>query len=160
VNRPVTPTTTPAANAPGGSSGTGDNAPTTRASYPSYTALDQQVAISPKLARLGKLADAIGREAEIEQIITFSRGPKNPIRSCWADAGVGKTAIVEGLAWRSNGGWFPRLCRGKRIIELEMGSLTAGTQYRGQFEERMKKVVQEADRLPPKSFSLSMRFIP
>ena len=106
--------------------------------------LDQQGRDLTKLARLGKLADAIGRESEIDQIITvLARTQKsNPL--LLGDAGVGKTAIIEGLAWRIEQGLVPATLRGKRIIELEMGGLTAGTQLRGQFEERIKKIVEEA----------------
>jgi ATP-dependent Clp protease ATP-binding subunit ClpC len=144
VNRPVTPTTTPAANAPAAAPGPAitplQHVPVT---LPTPT-LDQQGRDLTKLARLGKLADAIGREAEIEQIITILARTQKSNPLLLGDAGVGKTAIVEGLAWRIERGLVPATLRGKRIIELEMGSLTAGTQYRGQFEERMKKVVQEA----------------
>jgi ATP-dependent Clp protease ATP-binding subunit ClpC len=106
--------------------------------------LDQQGRDLTKLARLGKLADAIGRESEIEQIITvLARTQKsNPL--LLGDAGVGKTAIIEGLAWRIEQGLVPAILQGKRIVELEMGGLTAGTQLRGQFEDRIKKVVEEA----------------
>lgn len=101
-----------------------------------------------KLARLGKLAEAIGRDREIEQIITvLARTQKsNPL--LLGEAGVGKTAIVEGLAWRIAHDQGPPALRGKRIVEIDMGGLTAGTQYRGQFEERIKQVISEATNAP------------
>ena len=144
VNRPVTPPAAPSSRTKVAAPGPAITpAPAVPVTLPTPM-LDQQGRDLTKLARLGKLADAIGREAEIEQIITIlARTHKsNPL--LLGDAGVGKTAIVEGLAWRIEQGLVPATLRGKRIIELEMGSLTAGTTYRGQFEERMKKILQEA----------------
>ena len=88
------------------------------------------------LAEQGRLADAIGREREIEQMITvLARTQKsNPI--LLGEAGVGKTAIVEALAWRIAQGAVPPILRGKRVVELQMGELMSGTSLRGQFEER------------------------
>lgn len=101
-----------------------------------------------KLARLGKLCDAIGREDEIEQIITvLARTQKsNPL--LLGEAGVGKTAIVEGLAWRIALGQVPSVLHGKRIVEIDMGSVTAGTSLRGQFEERVRALLSEASNAP------------
>ncbi len=95
-------------------------------------------------ARLGKLSDAVSREAEIEQIITIlARTQKaNPI--LLGEPGVGKTAIIEGLAWRIANGLIPDIMKGKRIIQIDMGELTAGTELRGQFERRVKQIVKEA----------------
>lgn len=117
------------------------------ASLPTPT-LDQYGRDLAKLARIGRLSDAIGREAEIEQIITvLARTQKsNPL--LLGDAGVGKTAIVEGLAWRIAKGLVPPVLRGKRIVELDMGGLTAGTTLRGQFEQRIQQVVKEASNAP------------
>ncbi len=86
------------------------------------------------LAEQGRLSDAIGREREIEQMVTvLARTQKsNPI--LLGDAGVGKTAIVEALAWRVSQGVVPPILRGKRIVELQMGQLMSGTSLRGQFE--------------------------
>lgn len=100
------------------------------------------------LAEQGRLADAIGREREIEQMITvLARTQKsNPI--LLGDAGVGKTAIVEALAWRIMQGVVPPILRGKRIIELQMGQLMSGTTLRGQFEERISQIVREASQAP------------
>ena len=100
------------------------------------------------LAEQGRLADAIGREREIEQMITvLARTQKsNPI--LLGEAGVGKTAIVEALAWRVTQGMVPPILRGKRIIELQMGTLMSGTSLRGQFEERIAQIVREASQAP------------
>ncbi len=100
------------------------------------------------LAEQGRLADAIGREREIEQMITvLARTQKsNPI--LLGEAGVGKTAIVEALAWRVAQGVVPPILRGKRIIELQMGELMSGTSLRGQFEERIALIVREASQAP------------
>ena len=111
-------------------------------------ALDQQGRDLSKLARLGKLGDAIGREAEIEQIITIlARTHKaNPL--LLGEAGVGKTAIIEGLAWRIEQGLVPATLCGRRIVELEIGNLMAGTTLRGQFEDRIRKILEEATNAP------------
>lgn len=100
------------------------------------------------LAEQGRLSDAIGREREIEQMImVLARTQKaNPI--LLGDAGVGKTAIVEALAWRITNGVVPPILRGKRIIELQMGQLMSGTSLRGQFEERITQIVREATEAP------------
>ncbi len=100
------------------------------------------------LAEQGRLSDAIGREREIEQMIMIlARTQKaNPI--LLGDAGVGKTAIVEALAWRVTNGIVPPILRGKRIVELQMGQLMSGTSLRGQFEERITQIVREATEAP------------
>jgi len=93
------------------------------------------------LATAGKLEPVIGREAEIERTIQVlcRRLKNNPIHV--GDAGVGKTAITEGLAQRIVAGNVPPLLKDYTIYSLDMGSLLAGTKFRGDFEERMKKVV-------------------
>lgn len=93
------------------------------------------------LAAAGKLEPVIGREAEIERTIQVlcRRLKNNPIHV--GDAGVGKTAITEGLAQRIAAGNVPPKLRGYTIWSLDMGSLLAGTKFRGDFEERIKKVV-------------------
>ena len=100
------------------------------------------------LAEQGRLSDAIGREREIEQMIMIlARTQKaNPI--LLGEAGVGKTAIVEALAWRVTNGIVPPILRGKRIVELQMGQLMSGTSLRGQFEERITQIVREATEAP------------
>jgi ATP-dependent Clp protease ATP-binding subunit ClpC len=100
------------------------------------------------LAEQGRLSDAIGREREIEQVITILARTQKSNPLLLGDAGVGKTAIVEGLAWRIANGLVPPILRGKRIVELDMGGLTAGTSLRGQFEERIQRVVKEASNAP------------
>jgi ATP-dependent Clp protease ATP-binding subunit ClpC len=99
-----------------------------------------------KLAAEGLLRPVIGREDEtawmIEVLVRSAK--RNPV--LLGPAGVGKTAIVEGLAQRIVAGSVPGPLRGARIVELPLASLTAGTQYRGQFEERMAQVVSEASR--------------
>jgi ATP-dependent Clp protease ATP-binding subunit ClpC len=95
------------------------------------------------LAEEGKLDPVIGRKTEIERMIQIlSRRTKNN-PALIGDPGVGKTAIVEGLAQRITNGEVPAQLRDKRVFMLDVGSLVAGTIYRGQFEERMKRVIDE-----------------
>jgi len=92
----------------------------------------------------GALAPVIGREVELDQLaqILLRRGKSNPVLV--GEAGVGKTAIVEGLAMRLASDDCPDPLKGSRLIELSMSSLVAGTRYRGDFEERLLEVVREA----------------
>jgi ATP-dependent Clp protease ATP-binding subunit ClpC len=96
-----------------------------------------------RLAREGKLDPVIGRAAEIETVteVLARRKKNNPVLI--GEPGVGKTAIVEGLAQRIIHGEVPDALRDKRLVELMVNSLVAGTQYRGQFEERVKQVLDE-----------------
>ncbi|MDR9459626.1 MAG: ATP-dependent Clp protease ATP-binding subunit [Dehalococcoidia bacterium] len=105
--------------------------------------LDQISLDLTEAARKGKLDPVIGRDKEIERVIQIlSRRTKN--NPCLiGEPGVGKTAIVEGLAHRIASGDVPHTLRNKRLLTLDIGALVAGTKYRGEFEERLKKVIDE-----------------
>ncbi len=108
-----------------------------------YQALEKYCKDMTALARLGKLDPVIGRDEEIRRVMqVLSRRTKNnPVLI--GEPGVGKTAIVEGLALRIAGGDVPDSLKDKRILSLDVGSLVAGAKFRGEFEERLKAVVKE-----------------
>ena len=107
------------------------------------SALERFTTDLTKLAEEGKLDPVVGRDREIQQVIEvlLRRSKNNPVLI--GEAGVGKTAIVEGLAQRIVKGEVPEGLKGKRILSLDTGALIAGTRYRGDFEERLKKLVEE-----------------
>jgi len=99
-----------------------------------------------QLAREGKLDPVIGRDAEILRLmqILCRRTKNNPVLI--GEAGVGKTAIVEGLAQRIADDDVPELLLGKRVVSLDLGAMVAGTRFRGEFEERLKAAIEEIQR--------------
>ena len=105
--------------------------------------LDQFSRDLTELARDGKLDPVVGRETEIDRVIQIlSRRSKN--NQCLiGEPGVGKTAIVEGIAERIMGGMVPDTVLGKRVVSLDLSGIVAGSKYRGEFEERIKKVLAE-----------------
>jgi len=105
--------------------------------------LDQLGVDLTAAARAGQLDPVIGREREIERVVQIlsRRTKNNPVLI--GEPGVGKTSIAEGLAHRIIAGDVPDTLLGKRMLTLDIGSLVAGTKYRGEFEERLKKVIEE-----------------
>jgi ATP-dependent Clp protease ATP-binding subunit ClpC len=126
---------------PGRRQGGGSAAPGEKAK--SSKLLDQFGRNLTKLAAEGKLDPVVGRQTEIERVmqILSRRTKNNPVLI--GEPGVGKTAVVEGLAARISGNQVPELLKGKQIYTLDLAALVAGSKYRGEFEERLKKVMKE-----------------
>ena len=122
------------------SPGSGGTSARTTTKTPTLDQLGVDLTIA---AKAGKLDEVIGREEEIQRVVQIlsRRTKNNPVLV--GEPGVGKTAIVEALAQRIGSGDVPETLQGKRLVTLDMGALVAGTKYRGEFEERLKKVIEE-----------------
>jgi ATP-dependent Clp protease ATP-binding subunit ClpA len=112
------------------------------------SALDQFTQNLNQMARDGKIDPLIGRELEVERVIQIlcRRRKNNPLLV--GEAGVGKTAIAEGLAWRITQGEVPEILSDAHVYALDMGALLAGTKYRGDFEQRLKSVLKHLKEQP------------
>ena len=121
----------------------GESAPQPAHAGQGTPVLDQYGRDLTRAARDGELDPVVGREAEIQRVIQIlcRRTKNNP--TLIGDPGVGKSTVIEGLAQRIASGKIPELLKDKRIVTLDLGSMLAGTKYRGEFEERLKAVLEE-----------------
>ena len=128
--------------------GSGEEEVTPRRGKKKKSALDQYTTDLTRLAEEGKLEPLIGRDAIVERTIQIlsRRLKNNPVHV--GEPGVGKTAITEGLAYRIVNDQVPSFLKGFRVYSLDMGSLLAGTRFRGDFEERMKRVLKDLENRP------------
>jgi ATP-dependent Clp protease ATP-binding subunit ClpC len=129
--------------ASGGGAASGERAAKGKSKTPALDSFGRDLT---ELAREGQLDPVIGRQTEIERLVQVlcRRTKNNPV--LLGEAGVGKTAIVEGLAQRIIGNEVPEILHDKRIVVLDLAMMVAGTKYRGQFEERIKAVMNEVRR--------------
>lgn len=123
-----------------------NNKPFTNFNQNKTPTLDQFGRDLTLLASRGELDPVIGRENEIERVIEILMRRKKNNPAIIGDPGVGKTSIVEGLSQRIASGDVPDLLRGRRIVSLDLASIIAGTKYRGEFEDRMKKILKEVSK--------------
>src|SRR5699024_10128247 len=105
--------------------------------------LDEYGTDMTSLAREGRLDPVVGRDDEVEEgsAVLARRRKNHPVLT--GDPGVGKTAIVEGIAQRIFDDYVPEILRGRRLVQLDLSGVVAGTRYRGDFEERLNKIIEE-----------------